>query len=77
MMNPQKIIQAWKDEAFRGRLSDEEQAHLPENPAGDLELDEETLDAVAGGGTENFVTIGCCALTGHLLSVGCCGGPSY
>jgi mersacidin/lichenicidin family type 2 lantibiotic len=31
------IIRAWKDEAYRNRLSEEEQKLLPANPAGDMQ----------------------------------------
>jgi len=30
------IIRAWKDEAYRSSLSDEERCALPENPVGEL-----------------------------------------
>lgn len=43
------IIRAWKDEAYRLSLSETEQALLPENPAGHLELTEAELGAIAGG----------------------------
>jgi len=43
------IIRAWKDEAYRMSLSEKEQALLPDNPAGRLELTESELGAVAGG----------------------------
>ena len=44
-----KVIRAWKDPEFRHNLSEEEQAALPENPAGAIELTDDELDAVAGG----------------------------
>jgi mersacidin/lichenicidin family type 2 lantibiotic len=42
------IVRAWKDEAYRASLSTEEQAMLPENPAGALELSDAELEAVHG-----------------------------
>ena len=45
----EKIVRAWKDPTFRATLSDEEQAALPENPAGAIELTDDELDMVAGG----------------------------
>jgi len=42
------IIRAWKDEAYRQGLSTEEQALLPANPAGEIELTEAELDAISG-----------------------------
>ncbi len=32
------IIRAWKDEEYRSSLTEEERNHLPENPAGQLEI---------------------------------------
>jgi mersacidin/lichenicidin family type 2 lantibiotic len=42
------IIRAWKDEAYRQSLSAEEQAILPANPAGEIELTEAELEAISG-----------------------------
>jgi mersacidin/lichenicidin family type 2 lantibiotic len=42
------IIRAWKDEAYRQGLSVEEQAMLPANPAGEVELTDMELEAVHG-----------------------------
>ena len=42
------IIRAWKDESYRASLSTEEQALLPENPAGALELGDAELEAIHG-----------------------------
>lgn len=44
-----KIIRAWKDPEYRQNLSEEEREHLPENPAGAIELTDEELDMAAGG----------------------------
>ena len=44
-----KIIRAWKDPEYRQSLSEEEREHLPENPAGAIELTDEELDLAAGG----------------------------
>src|SRR5579859_6416677 len=41
------IARAWKDEAYRQTLSDEELSLLPANPAG--ELSDADLSAVCGG----------------------------
>jgi mersacidin/lichenicidin family type 2 lantibiotic len=43
------IARAWKDEAYRQTLSEEELHLLPANPAGELELTDAELDTVAGG----------------------------
>jgi mersacidin/lichenicidin family type 2 lantibiotic len=42
MSNPD-IIRAWKDEAFRANLGE---TLLPENPAGQIELSDESLSGV-------------------------------
>jgi mersacidin/lichenicidin family type 2 lantibiotic len=42
------IIRAWKDETYRQGLSTEEQALLPANPAGEIELTETELEAISG-----------------------------
>ncbi|HEY1348251.1 MAG TPA: mersacidin/lichenicidin family type 2 lantibiotic [Ktedonobacteraceae bacterium] len=43
------IVRAWKDQTYREHLSQEQLAHLPTNPAGDLELSESDLATVYGG----------------------------
>ncbi len=43
------IVRAWKDEAYRLSLSDEQRNMLPANPAG-LELADADLDAIYGAG---------------------------
>ena len=50
-MNKDKIIQAWKDPAFRARLDEAERATLPAHPSGEAlaELDEVELEGIAGG----------------------------
>ena len=57
------IIRAWKDEAYRSSLSTEEQAMLPENPAGAFELSDAELEAIhgaanVGGDDSNGCTAG-------------------
>ncbi len=48
-------IRAWKDREYRESLSAEEMALLPENPAGQVELTEEDLLDVVGGGGGNTI----------------------
>jgi mersacidin/lichenicidin family type 2 lantibiotic len=43
------IVRAWKDEAYRQSLSEEQLSTLPANPAGQLELAETDLLSVQGG----------------------------
>jgi mersacidin/lichenicidin family type 2 lantibiotic len=46
----QDMIRAWKDEEYKQSLSQEEQAGLPESPAGEVELSEAELELVSGTG---------------------------
>ena len=46
-MRNEDIIRAWKDEAFRKNLDAD--LPVPAHPAGMLELDDEALEAAAGG----------------------------
>jgi mersacidin/lichenicidin family type 2 lantibiotic len=43
------IIRAWKDEAYRSGLTVAEQAALPANPVGSIDLTDAELNGVAGG----------------------------
>jgi mersacidin/lichenicidin family type 2 lantibiotic len=43
------IVRAWKDDAYRQNLSNEQRSQLPENPAGELELSDADLASVYGG----------------------------
>lgn len=44
------IVQAWKDEAYRQSLSEEQSLMLPANPVGELELTDTDLASICGGG---------------------------
>jgi mersacidin/lichenicidin family type 2 lantibiotic len=54
------IVRAWKDASYRASLSAEEQAMLPESPAGEYELSDVDLEFAygarhsgsGGGGTQ-------------------------
>ena len=59
------IIRAWKDEAYRASLSTEEQAMLPENPAGALELSDAELEAVHGAQLIGISSIVICSTFGN------------
>jgi mersacidin/lichenicidin family type 2 lantibiotic len=50
-----KIIRAWKDQAYRSSLSEQERIALPANPAGPVFLDEAQLAGVIGGVAERSV----------------------
>ncbi len=47
-MNIELIIRAWKDEDFRTSLSEQELNLLPENPVGEVELNEDELGMQSG-----------------------------
>ena len=47
-MSRRRTIRAWKDPAFRRRLSAAELAAMPANPAGRVFLDDADLDYVGG-----------------------------
>ena len=56
-MSNEDIIKKWKD----GPKAAPPQAETPPaNPIGDEELPDEELENVAGGGTEAYLSIGCC-----------------
>ena len=61
------IVRAWKDAEYRQRLSAEDQALLPEHPAGAIELADEELSQVAGA----LATWSVCPMISCLS----CGGP--
>ena len=45
-MSRDDIIRAWQDEEFRDSLSEDQQAALPDNPAGLVALNEDELNAI-------------------------------
>ncbi len=51
------IVRAWKDEAYRQSLSEEERRNLPENPVGEIELTDTDLEAIYGG--QSTAVVGC------------------
>jgi len=55
-MSTPDVIRSWKDEEYRGSLSHEQRAMLPDHPAGIIELSDEELD-VAGGTVTTISTI--------------------
>jgi mersacidin/lichenicidin family type 2 lantibiotic len=58
-MDKKDIIRAWKDEDYREGLSQISIADLPENPAGLMELDANTLALVTGGLVKETNTCAC------------------
>jgi mersacidin/lichenicidin family type 2 lantibiotic len=54
-----QTARAWKDPVFRASLSAEELSALPAHPAGAIEITDQRLDNVVGGGiTDTWVTCG-------------------
>jgi mersacidin/lichenicidin family type 2 lantibiotic len=62
------IVRAWKDEAYRRSLSPEEQAMLPENPAGVLELSDAELQVIHGGNSALMSVL--CSVLCHSIACG-------
>ncbi|MDJ0570861.1 MAG: mersacidin/lichenicidin family type 2 lantibiotic [Pleurocapsa sp. MO_192.B19] len=61
-MSQQDIIRAWKDEKFRNSLSEDQRSQLPENPAGILDMSDESLETIFGGAVKTGAGTGgnCC-----------------
>ena len=57
-MKSEEIVRNWKDATYRFGLSDKEQALLPDDPAGVIELTDAELNGVDGG---SLITI--CSFT--------------
>jgi mersacidin/lichenicidin family type 2 lantibiotic len=51
IMTNQEVVRCWKDEDYLLKLSSQERAFLPDNPAGLTELTDEDLLDVDGGST--------------------------
>jgi mersacidin/lichenicidin family type 2 lantibiotic len=58
-MKSERIVRGWKDDDFRLNLNREEQALLPDNPAGLAELTDAELSGVDGG-TEDWSLVTIC-----------------
>jgi mersacidin/lichenicidin family type 2 lantibiotic len=63
------MIRAWKDEAYRSSLSQEQQALLPENPVGSIELNDAELEIAYGGGQSDSKSGDCFSAMGNCNSV--------
>jgi mersacidin/lichenicidin family type 2 lantibiotic len=48
-MTTNEIVRSWKDEGYRLSLNSAEQALIPDNPAGLIELTDEDLLGIEGG----------------------------
>ena len=49
-MSNRNVIRAWKDPVYRNSLSQAERSAIPANPAGAIEISDEDLGKVSGGG---------------------------
>ncbi len=58
-MKKETMIRAWRDEEFRASLSAAELAELPEHPAGLLDVDDDLLRSVSGGGPRSTPAFSC------------------
>jgi mersacidin/lichenicidin family type 2 lantibiotic len=56
-MSRKQIIRAWKDEAYRESLTEDQKARLPEHPAGLVELTTDRLDSIEGGYYHTFLGV--------------------
>jgi len=68
-MSKLDLIRAWRDPEYRASLSDTQQATLPDNPAGVVDLSDSDLESAAGGSlTIDFFCVptfpGVCTLNG-------------
>jgi len=77
-MTIEQIVYGWKNEEYRLSLSSDEQALLPENPAGLIELSDEELHGADGGtGTplSVFLTVSAISIT-YAISKLCPSDPA-
>jgi mersacidin/lichenicidin family type 2 lantibiotic len=75
-MTSDQIVSSWKNEDYRLSPSFDEQALLPEDPAGRIELTDEDLLGIAGGSDSLpicfFSVLGCtefCTLVNCLITI--------
>lgn len=51
-----EIVRAWKDEAFRASLTEEQRRYADEHfPVGEVELSDEELKHIAGGRASRYL----------------------
>lgn len=60
MSDHSNAMHAWASESFRSGVTTEEQALLPDHPAGLIELTDVDLDEVVGGLPSATPHTGCC-----------------
>jgi mersacidin/lichenicidin family type 2 lantibiotic len=65
------IVRAWKDARYRRSLTPEQQAMLPENPVGPVELTDADLEAIQGqGSSPGGDQVGSMSMQNCLFSLG-------
>lgn len=69
-MTIREIVRAWKDADYLASLSMAQRAALPTHPVGGLELNDDDLDAAAGGKPHNSSRAQCTPLTVCRTAVG-------
>jgi mersacidin/lichenicidin family type 2 lantibiotic len=57
VMTTNEIVRSWKDENFRLSLSNTDQAFLPDNPAGLIELSDDDLRHTDGGTDTRLIAL--------------------
>jgi mersacidin/lichenicidin family type 2 lantibiotic len=56
-MTTEQIISSWKNDEYTANLSAAENALIPDNPAGLMELSDEELIGVSGGDAELSIAV--------------------
>lgn len=69
-MDREQIIRAWKDEEYRSALGEGESALVPENPAGIVDLSDDSLGDV-GGHTLGWVCTAISVVTAITTALPC------
>ena len=73
-MKKRKIILALRNEDYFLSLGDDDRAHMPENPAGVIDMrDEDLLDANGAGLSEHCTSTCCCTCTSTCSPTACTG----
>jgi mersacidin/lichenicidin family type 2 lantibiotic len=62
-MTADQIVRSWKNEDYRLSLSLDEQALLPQDPAGMIELADEELLGIAGGSNSQLACSNECTMS--------------
>jgi mersacidin/lichenicidin family type 2 lantibiotic len=50
-INKLDVVRAWKDEEYFNSLTEEQRSQLPANPAGMIDVSDEDMESVIGGGS--------------------------